>query len=73
MKRPLSIILCLMAMLVSCTKSSNDIARAEIEDTDTTITVEATKSLPQQVTLALVGDIMMGNTWPADRLPVSDG
>ncbi|MDD7717333.1 MAG: CapA family protein, partial [Bacteroidales bacterium] len=34
---------------------------------------EATKSLPQQVTLALVGDIMMGNTWPADRLPVSDG
>ncbi|MDY5009243.1 MAG: CapA family protein, partial [Sodaliphilus sp.] len=72
MKRPLSIILCLMAMLVSCTKSSNAIASAEVEDTDTT-TVEATKSLPQQVTLALVGDIMMGNTWPADRLPVSDG
>ncbi|MDD7717136.1 MAG: hypothetical protein PUJ20_06660, partial [Bacteroidales bacterium] len=70
MKRPLSIILCLMAMLVSCTKSSNAIASAEVEDTDT---VEATKSLPQQVTLALVGDIMMGNTWPADRLPVSDG
>lgn len=73
MKRPLSIILCLMAMLVSCTKSSNAIASAEVEDTDTTTTVESTKSLPQQVTLALVGDIMMGNTWPADRLPVSDG
>lgn len=28
MKRPLSIILCLMAMLVSCTKSSNAIAIA---------------------------------------------
>ena len=44
MKRPLSIILCLMAMLVSCTKSSNAIASAEVEDTDTTTTVEASHS-----------------------------
>lgn len=34
MKRPLSIILCLMAMLMSCTKSSNDIANSALHITD---------------------------------------
>lgn len=34
MKRPLSIILCLMAMLVSCTKSSNAIANSALHITD---------------------------------------
>lgn len=34
MKRPLSIILCLMAMLVSCTKSSNAIANSALHIND---------------------------------------
>ena len=34
MKRPLSIILCQMAMLVSCTKSSNDITNSALHITD---------------------------------------
>lgn len=34
MKRPLSIILCLVAMLASCTKSSNDIANSALHIAD---------------------------------------
>ena len=34
MKRPLSIILCLMAMLVSCTKSSNAITNSALHIAD---------------------------------------
>lgn len=41
MKRPLSIILCLMAMLVSCTKSSNAITNSALHITDDgTITIK---------------------------------
>ena len=31
------------------------------------------KNLPEKVTIAMTGDIMMGNTWPHDRLPANDG
>lgn len=34
MKRPLSIILCLVAMLASCTKSSNAITNSALHITD---------------------------------------
>lgn len=41
MKRPLSIILCLVAMLASCTKSSNDIASSALHiDDDGAITIK---------------------------------
>lgn len=41
MKCPLFIILCLMAMLVSCTKSSNDIASSALHiDDDGAITIK---------------------------------
>ena len=41
MKRPLSIILCLMAMLASCTKSSNAIASSALHiDDDGAITIK---------------------------------
>lgn len=41
MKRPLSIILCLMVMLVSCVKSSNDIANSALHiDDDGAITIK---------------------------------
>lgn len=41
MKRPLSIILCLMAMLMSCTKSSNTIANSALHiDDDGAITIK---------------------------------
>ena len=41
MKRPLSIILCLMAMLMSCAKSSNAIANSALHiDDDGTITIK---------------------------------
>lgn len=41
MKRPLSIILCLMAMLMSCAKSSNDITNSALHiDDDGAITIK---------------------------------
>ena len=41
MKRPLSIILCLMAMLMSCAKSNNAIANSALHiDDDGAITIK---------------------------------
>lgn len=40
MKRPLSIILCLMAMLMSCAKSSNAIANSALHIDDGAITIK---------------------------------
>lgn len=70
MKFSYYIAICLFALLASCSKSKSD-ATAEQALPDST--VEAKKSLPQQVTIAMAGDIMMGNTWPYNRLPVNDG
>lgn len=55
---------------MGCSKSAEESsAHATAPDTATQTAI----SKPQQVTIAIVGDIMMGNTWPADRLPEADG
>lgn len=64
------ITICILALLASCSKSKTD-AAVNTPQADTT--EEAKKALPQQVTIAMAGDIMMGNTWPYNRLPVNDG
>ncbi|MDO4512067.1 MAG: CapA family protein [Bacteroidales bacterium] len=73
MKHFLSAIFCAGALLASCTSAESQASAAAEADTVVTDTTVVTKPLPQQVTIAMVGDIMMGNTWPKDRLPQADG
>lgn len=71
MTRHIFAIFCIAALMMSCTKSTEERSASAAATPDTATL--AAKSKPQQVTIAMVGDIMMGNTWPADRLPEADG
>ena len=59
-------ILCMVLCLTfSCSSASNQEKPSE--------TVVEKEKLPDTLTVAVVGDIMMGNTFPHDRLPAEDG
>lgn len=71
---------CLLALPAACkapTQNDNTSDAATTSGTSDSSIVNADsvpdKTLPGSVTIAMVGDIMMGNTWPHDRLPVDDG
>ncbi len=66
------IVLCIAVMAMSCSKSDTKDSDTKASDTLRANTA-ASHAMPQQVTIALAGDIMMGNTWPTDRLPTDDG
>lgn len=66
------IMVCLLALTVACHSPKPSEAASSAAPTSDADTV-ASKALPESVTIAMVGDIMMGNTWPHDRLPADDG
>ena len=66
-----NMMICLMVLAAAC--SSPKAKNAGTADSDADTATVAERTLPRQVTIAMVGDIMMGNTWPHDRLPVDDG
>ena len=66
-----NMMICLMVLAAAC--SSPKAKNVGTADSDADTATVAERTLPRQVTIAMVGDIMMGNTWPHDRLPVDDG
>lgn len=68
------IMVCLAVAMVGCSKSSSEAdGNQKTSGSDGATAGTVAPSMPQQVTIALAGDIMMGNTWPHDRLPIDDG
>ncbi|MGM9869673.1 MAG: CapA family protein [Sodaliphilus sp.] len=63
--------LCLMLLSAACSAPKAKNADSSASSADTA--AATSQAMPKQVTIAMVGDIMMGNTWPHDRLPVDDG
>lgn len=69
--KKLCFILCLvMALSCSCGNNAESNPSGEVEVAEQS---EETRSLPDSITIAMVGDIMMGTDYPSVQLPANDG
>ncbi|MBQ4138646.1 MAG: CapA family protein [Muribaculaceae bacterium] len=61
-------------LITSCAQGGNSNTASTAASTDSTQAVGKTsKSLPDSITIAMTGDIMMGTTYPTTKLPQNDG